>query len=129
MLRNLQRHQTPVVIAINTAVSNAIEIPLGFAIGAVEFPSAWTSADLGFQFSTDGGTTFADVLDGAGTTTAFLRCTGVPTAAVSFVLVPIKLHELSLGIQVKFTSINVASNAAVNQAAARTLTCWVGRAN
>lgn len=117
------------VIANNAAVSQAIEIPVGYGIAAVEFPAAWTGADLGFQFSTDGGTTFVDVLSGSGTTTSFLRITGIPTGAVSFALVPIILHELGLGIKVKLTSINVASNAAVNQAAERTLGLWIGRVN
>lgn len=128
MLRNLQKQGT-VTIADSAATSGAIEIPVGYAIGAVDVPDSWTAADLGFSISTDGGTTFRDLYAGSGTTTARLRCTGVPTSGGGFILVPIILHELALGMKVKLTSINTASNADANQTGAITLTVWVGRAN
>ena len=126
-LRNIQKQGT-FAIANGAAVSDALEVPVGFAIAAIEFPSAWTAADLGFQISTDGGTTFLDVIDPANAAaTSFARIVGIPTAAVSIGLSPRALHDLALGIKVKVTSINTASNAAVNQGAARAPILWVGR--
>ena len=128
MLRNLQKQGT-VVIANGAAISGALEIPVGYALAGIVSPSAWTAADIGFSFSTDGGTTFVSLSGPTGTTTSFQRITGIATAAAQWNVVPIILHELALGIQVKLTSINVASNADVNQGAARSLDIWVGRAN
>lgn len=127
MLRNLQK-QGSVIIADGAAISGALEIPVGFALGIIEVPTSWTAADLGFQLSTDGGTTFVDLYAGSGTTTSRFRLTGIPTGGASLQLVP-GIFEIGLGMQVKLTSINTASNADANQTGAITLGIWVGRVN
>ena len=118
-----------VTILDGAAVSGAIEVPPRHSIAMVHVPTSWTGADLGFQISTDGGTTFVDVYSGVGTTTSRLRCTGIPTGGASFQLAPDIMHELGLGQKVKLTSINTASNADVNQTGDITLTVWIGAVN
>jgi len=127
MIRNLQKLDSNFTIANGAAVSDALEIPVGYVLAALEFPSAWTGADAGFQFSTDGGTTFLDVLDPVrAAATSFARVLGIPTGAVSFGLTPRSL-EIGLGIKVKLTSINTLSNAGVNQGAERLVRGWIGK--
>lgn len=129
MLRNLQKLGTVTIANDGTGLSTAIEVPMGYALAAIVTPSTWTAADIGFQFSYDGGTTFLHVNGPTGTTTSFTRITGVTTNAAQWNLVPIIIHELGLGIKVKITSINTASNAVVDQAASRSLDVWAGRVN
>jgi len=121
-----------VVIANGAAVSDAIEIPVGFVIVGIETPSAWTAADLGLQVCVDGALSFLDVYSGLGTTTARARATGIVASTwtafggdagtSSFV------RNLGLGVKIKLTSINTASNADVNQGADRVLGVWIGKA-
>ena len=116
-----------VTIADGVAVSDAIEIPAGYCIAALDFADSWTAADCGFQISTDGGTTYVDVYSGVGTTTARARVTGV-IATVSMVLVPSTvLRDLAIGCKVKLTSINAASNADLNQTGIATVRVWVAK--
>jgi len=117
-----------VTIADSAAVSDAIAIPAGYTVAAVDVAASWTAADLGFQFSTDGGTTFVDVWSGIGTTTARSRLTGVPATAAFIPLPKAIFNELALGTSVKVTSINAASNADVNQSGVATVRIWVARA-
>lgn len=124
-----------VTIANGAAVSGAIAIPAGYSIQAVEVPSAWTAADIGFQISTDGGTTFINVYSGIGTTVARARVTGVPTAESTMQMVGADagtssiFRNLAINAQVKVTSINTASNADVNQGGARVLGIWIATAD
>jgi hypothetical protein len=148
MLRNLAICKTAanpngtVVIAINTFLSGSIEIPAGYACAGVQFPATWDVADLGFQVSTDGGTTFLDILDPNRVvsttqlvvTPNFMRISGIPTAAVSFGLTPVPFHEIGLGMQMKFKALTPADDTHFDSggggvAAARTLTIWIGRPN
>lgn len=129
-VRSIQK-QGSVVIANGAAVSDAIEIPVGFVIVGIEVGDAWTAADIGFQISTDGGTTYMDVYSGLGTTTARARLTGIVAATWTAVGgdagTSSPMRQFGLGVKVKLTSINTASNADVNQGADRTLGVWVGK--
>lgn len=116
-----------VTIPDTAAVSDAIQIPAGYAIVAVDVDASWTAADLGFQISTDGGTTYVDVWSGVGTTTSRSRLTGIPTTA-AFVVVPqVTLGFCTPGTFVKITSINAASNADAAQTGAVSARIWVAR--
>jgi hypothetical protein len=55
-----------VTIAVNTALSNALRIPHGMFIEMIEFPAGWTTADVTFSLSKDGGATFFDGYDDVG---------------------------------------------------------------
>ena len=50
----------PATILINTALSAAVELN-GADIIRISMPAAWTAADITFQVSDDGGTTFRDL--------------------------------------------------------------------
>ena len=47
-------------IAINTSLSAAVELK-GHSVLRIAMPGTWTAADLTFQVSDDGGTTFRNV--------------------------------------------------------------------
>ncbi len=145
MLRNLSICRTnakpagTVTILVTATISDAIEIPAGYACAGIQFPAVWDAADLGFQVSTDGGTTFIDILDPnrVNTTTQLvaapnnMRISGIPTGAVSFGLTPVPFHEIGLGMQMKFTVLTPADDTrfAGGVAAQRVLTIWIGRPN
>jgi hypothetical protein len=114
---------------ITTAVTNAA-ISLGphERVVAVITPAVWTAADIGFQVSLN-NTDFNHVVDPARTTaaTSFARIINVEAAAGRFYVVPEAL-DFPLGSELKITSINIASNADVNQAAARTIQVVISKA-
>lgn len=126
MLRNFQKLGT-VTIASGAAVSGAIEVPMGYALAAIQIPDVWDAADITFQVCTDGASTFRALSGPTGTSTSFTRITGVAVSTIC--LVPIVLHELGMGMKVKLVSTNVASNANVNALQDDVLTVWVGRCN
>lgn len=68
-------------IANGASLSDAVETN-GRGIVAVRIPSGWTAANLTFQVSVDGGTTFVNAYDSAG---AEITC--VVTAADTFISV------------------------------------------
>lgn len=56
----------PAAIANGAALSAAISLTTG-RLFAIQMPAAWTAANLTFQASYDGGATFCDMYDDAGT--------------------------------------------------------------
>lgn len=84
-------------------------------------PGTWTAADIGFLVSRD-GSTFVAAVDPSRTAaaTSFARVINVETGASRYYVISEAL-DLPVGINVKLTSINTASNADVNQGADRLL--------
>jgi hypothetical protein len=113
---------------ITTAVTNAAA-SLGphERIIAVITPSAWTAADIGFQISIN-NTDFNAVVDPSrAAATSLARIVNVELATARFYVVPEAL-DFPLGSEIKITSIGVADNLAVNQAAARTVLVVISKA-
>lgn len=55
----------PALIASGTALSAPVALGALTLVG-ISMPAAWTAADLTFQVSPDGGTTWQELFDGAG---------------------------------------------------------------
>ena len=57
-------------IANGASLSNAVNLPvkgfLGCRLFGIVMPAAWTAANLTFQVSVDGGTTYVDMYDATG---------------------------------------------------------------
>lgn len=113
-----------VTIAASGSVSSALQIGHLDARGyGVAIPSAWTAADVGFEVSDD-GTTFVQAADAEG---ALLKITGIGTAAARPYAAPAECWMLGAYKFIRLASLNTASDAYVNQAAARTveiITTW-----
>lgn len=104
-----------VTIANAAAASGAFNLG-AYKIAAVITPAAWTAGDISFEVG-DGAGNFRKVIDSAG---ALLKITGVATGASEYMVVP-EAGDLITGKQAKVVSTNTASEADVNQGAARTL--------
>ena len=61
---------TTATIANGASLSNAVNLPvkgfLGCRLFGIIMPSAWTAANLTFQVSVDGGTTYQNLYDDSG---------------------------------------------------------------
>lgn len=110
-----------VSILNNTAISEDLRLGPNQRVVGILVPGTWTAADIGFAVSRD-GTTFVRVVDPARTTaaTSHARVVNVETGASEYYIVSEAL-DLPVGVNVKLTSINVASNADVNQGGDRAL--------
>lgn len=58
--------EATITIAVSTSLSAAVKLSTG-RIFAFQIPATWTAANLTFQANYDGGTTFYDMYDDAGT--------------------------------------------------------------
>ena len=109
-----------VTIAINTAVSTAFEFNGQRVVGVV-VPAAWTAGDITFDIEYPSGT-WVKVVNRAG---AAYKLTGVATAASEYQLVSGDANQADIIIvgmgAGRVVSTNTASEADVNQGAARTL--------
>lgn len=105
-----------VVIASGAATSEAIKLGHRRVCGIV-VPSAWTAADISFEIEQPSGT-WVKVVDQAG---ALVKCTGVATAASEYQLLPEIADRLVAHGALRLVSTNTASEADVNQGAARTM--------
>lgn len=109
---------TAAVIAINTAVSGAIDVrgfgPRGLA---VQTPAAWTAADIALQVS-DNSTDFFPIY---GDTGARVKITTVATAAAQVYIFPPEVWIIGAYKYIRLESINTVTGAAENQTTARTL--------
>lgn len=104
------------VIPINDYLSDGI-FTEGHAIVGILMPAAWTAAKLGFQVSLD-GVNWYDVKDSGGNFEQSVA------GASTFIAIPIADAISSPHIRLKSVD---AANAAVNQAAARTITVVMKR--
>jgi hypothetical protein len=78
-----QARYIPVVIPAGVAESATFFLVGGEIILGLLTPAAWTASDLAVQISSDGGTTFFDIFDNAGSANA--NCVAkVVTAANEF---------------------------------------------
>lgn len=100
-------------IAESAAQSNAIE--LRGAGGAILGPAAWTAADICLLVSDRQAGTYSLLRDSIGT---MIRLTNIPTGAAFTRPLP---DEVYAWPWMKLVSTNTASEAEVNQAAARTI--------
>ena len=103
-------------IANGAAATEQFET-LGYRVAAVISPAAWTAADFSFEVENGSGT-FVKVTDAAG---ALLKITGVATAASEYMIMPEIGDALVSPRMMKVVSTNTASEADVNQGAARTV--------
>lgn len=101
-------------IANNAALSGAAELGGAWPVGVVT-PSAWTAADISFDVSYDGGTTYVPLYDGSA---EIKIATGIVATnqARGFGLDPTKFH---MATHLKIRS--GLNGSTVNQAAERTL--------
>lgn len=113
---NFHQHLESVTIAISTAVSSAFQL-YGYRIVGIYTPSAWTAADISFEVHKGDGT-WVKVVGNDG---ALVKLTGVATGAAEFNMVP-EILDFFTNEQCRIVSTNTASEADVNQDAARTLT-------
>jgi hypothetical protein len=97
-----------VTILSGTSLSGAVSLPEGFIFTGVQMPSAWTTANLTFQFSIDGAT-YTDAYDEVGTEIT------VVAAASRFIRIP----ELGAVRYVKIRS--GTTGTPVNQGGNRTI--------
>ena len=105
-----------VTIAASAAASGAFELD-GYKIVGIAKPATWTAADISFEIDPNGAGTFYKAVDSAG---ALLKITGVSTTVAEY-QVPPEAGDLITGMYAKVVSTNTASEADVNQDAARTL--------
>ena len=98
-------------IAASASLSGAIRLPAGHYLAAIVMPAAWTAADLTFQAS-PAGTTYNNLYDDNGNEVT------VTAAASRFILLPPAEWYAMPFLKIR----SGTSGAAVNQAAARTLT-------
>ena len=106
-----------VTIASAAAVSGAFK-PAGQRIAGVIVPSAWTAADISFELEEPSGT-WVKLVDPAG---ALVKITGVATALSEAMLPPEIADRVAHYGAMRLVSTNTASEANINQDAARTLT-------
>lgn len=104
-----------VTIANAAATSGAIEMN-GRRLAAVIGPTAWTAADISFEVQ-DTASNWRKVVDSAG---ALVKITGVATAASEYMFAP-EIADRLVAHWLRIVSSNTASEADVNQGAARTL--------
>jgi hypothetical protein len=105
-----------VTIPNGTADSNAIKFKDGFVIG-VEFPAAWTAANLGFEVSSDEGTTYVDTYDDDG---EIRKDQAGASRTILFLNRPVPIPGY-----IRAKSIANADGADVNQAADRVLKLYI----
>lgn len=107
-------------IANGAAVSSAVWLAYGERIAIVKTdPDGWTAADICFQVSDDGGTSYDDLTD---ITDALIRITNVDQDQMRAIADDLNNVSFPLGANpIKLRSVNTASEADVNQGAARTL--------
>lgn len=118
-------------IASGAAVTGPLELKPGERILGILTPSAWTAADIYLQVSFD-NSTYTDVSDSAGA--ALKLGTSIATAAEEFrVTSNVVVAGATQGVRdvpfanhVRLRSVNTASEADVNQGAARTIRVMVG---
>lgn len=103
-------HVLNATIASGASLSDAITLG-GLRLFGVVMPAAWTAANLTFQASFDGGTTYVDVYDYNG-----LEVVATASTSRLIVLDPVVFSAIPL---LKIRS--GTSGTAVNQGAARTL--------
>ena len=115
-------NSTTVTIANNAALSSNIDTmghgPRGIA---VETPSAWTAANIGFEASQTGGTATTEWAKLYGESGSRVQITNIGTASANLYMAPADCWALGTYKYFRLASLNTSTGAAVNQAAARTL--------
>lgn len=106
----------PVTIAITTAVSTQFELQGRKLVGVVT-PAAWTAADLSLEVYVPPLAAWKKVVDNSG---ALVKSTGLATGASEVNLLP-EIADRIVFNTMRLVSTNTASEADVNQDAARTL--------
>lgn len=107
--------QLTATIANGAAVSGSVAIAGARGV-AVQVPSAWTAADIGFDVSED-GSTWLPVKRLA----TYIRITNVPTGAAQLLPAPAELWAAGAYAFIRLVSLTVGLETTVNQGAARTL--------
>ena len=113
---NWHQHFETVTIAASAAVSSVFQL-YGHRIVGIGKPATWTAADFSFEITVDGEVTWIKVIDNAG---ALVKITGASTTVAEFQVVP-ELLDFFTADKCRVVSTNTASEADVNQDAARTL--------
>lgn len=105
-----------VTIVNATSLAAAVQLPPEWRPIAIVTPAAWTAANLSFQVSHDGGTTFNDFYDDGGNEVL------VTASASRFIALPPRIFAGVTNIKVR----SGTSAVPVNQGGTRTLVL-VGR--
>lgn len=108
--------QEAVTIASSAATSSALQLN-GRRVVAIVGPTAWTAADISFEVWDAANNAWRKVVGNDG---ALVKITGVATAASEVMLPPEIADRLTFNV-IRLVSTNTASEADVNQDAARTL--------
>jgi len=87
---------------------------------AVDVPASWTSADLAIELSDDASTSLGLLRDDTGEIVRTVVNSTTP--AGRYVVKPAAAWATGAGVYFRLVSVNVASEAAVNQGGARSLT-------
>ena len=111
LIRGFAQNVDVVIASGATGLSGALDLK-GMTPVAIQMPAAWVAADLTFQVSLDGGVTYANLYDEAGTEIAV-------TVAASRVVALNTVAKYWSGGWIKFRSGTAAL--AVDQTASRTL--------
>lgn len=111
-----------VTIAITTSTSTAVELD-GNRVASIITPTAWTAADISFEVYEPVAQAWRKVVDSSG---ALVKITGVAAAASELMLLP-EIADRLLANRIRVVSTNTASEADVNQDAARTLYVLIER--
>lgn len=105
-----------VSIAASAAVSGAVDSN-GRRVAGIISPAAWTAADISFEVYDPVNDAWRKVVDSAG---VLVKITGVATGASEVMLLP-EIADRLVANRLRVVSTNTASEANIDQAAARTL--------
>ena len=105
-----------VTIASSAAVSGALDAD-GRRVAAIIGPTAWTAADISFEVYDAANSAWRKVVDSAG---GLVKITGVATTASEYMFLP-EIADRLIANRLRVVSTNTASEADINQDAARTL--------
>lgn len=94
----------------------------GFRFLMLDLPSAWTAADIGFEYSLD-GTTWKPCYDKTGTR---IKITGVATAEARGQVAPAEITAYGMTLHLRLASLNTSTGANVNQGGARSVVVCIG---
>ena len=108
--------QVAATIAASAAVSSAIEANGRRVVGIIG-PTAWTAADYSFEVYDSVNAAWRKLVDAAG---ALVKITGAATATSEVMLTPEIADRLTFN-RFRVASTNTASEADINQDAARTI--------
>jgi len=111
--------RTTVTITSGQSVSELVNLEAKQLLGiGVVVPATWTAADIGFEVSSDGGSTWIPVYNAEGER---VLITGIDISAQRLYIAPAEAWVIGAFKHVRLVSLNTSTGAAVNQGAGRSL--------